>query len=219
MAKRTCLVDGCERKGNDPGGARGLCNLHYLRWKRHGSTDDPRPSLWDRFWEKVEVGHPLGCWEWTGDVGGHGYGQFWRDGTARAHRVAYELLMGPIPDGLILDHLCRNTVCVNPDHLEPVTHAENRRRARSKGAHCKRGHLMDSANTVRRPDGKGSTCRRCTRQAERERRARQRATRPLSTHCRKGHALTDDNLCASKDGRRRCLICRRANVANLRGAD
>ena len=82
-------------------------------------------STWDRFWARVDVGL---CWEWTGS-NDRGYGMFRLDGrTVRAHRWAWETLVGPIPRGLHLDHLCRNPPCVNPDHLEPVTQPENIRR-------------------------------------------------------------------------------------------
>jgi hypothetical protein len=73
---------------------------------------------------------PGECWPWRGATNQRGYGNFMlTDGaTAKSHRVTYELLVGPIPEGLELDHTCRNTGCVNPAHLEPVTHAENIRR-------------------------------------------------------------------------------------------
>ena len=68
------------------------------------------------------------CWEWTAATGGKGYGYGWCSNDKRmkgAHRLIWELLVGPIPEGLTLDHLCRNKLCVNPDHLEPVTHQVN----------------------------------------------------------------------------------------------
>lgn len=83
------------------------------------------------FWAKVDRRGADECWPWAGSIDSRNtYGRFpvnkvWR----RAHRVAYELLVGPIPDGLTLDHLCRNTRCVNPAHLEPCTARENHRRA------------------------------------------------------------------------------------------
>lgn len=75
------------------------------------------------------VDRDTGCWVWRGGRMPFGYGSVWLDGRTRlAHRVFYERLVGPIPDGLQLDHLCRNPPCVNPAHLEPVTHTENSRR-------------------------------------------------------------------------------------------
>jgi hypothetical protein len=90
----------------------------------------------DRFWSKVDDSGSRGCWEWLAAKERTGYGTFFcrhviGRGTAipeRAHRVAYELLVGPIQAGLTLDHLCRNRGCVNPAHLEPVTRGENVRR-------------------------------------------------------------------------------------------
>lgn len=87
-------------------------------------------TLADRFWAKVEKSDS--CWLWTGALfPSNGYGALHLDGAAvPAHRVSYELNVGPIPDGLTIDHLCRVRACVRPDHLEPVTQAENLRRAR-----------------------------------------------------------------------------------------
>lgn len=91
-----------------------------------------------------------GCWLWTGDANNVGYGKVRRNGKAhRAHRYAYEQLVGPIPEGLTLDHLCRVRLCVNPAHLEPVTLRENVMRGTSvtainaKKTHCPRGHEYD----------------------------------------------------------------------------
>ncbi len=91
-------------------------------------------SLIARIGEHFEFS-PDGCWRWTGSVTPQGYGMFaFSDEGKRAHRVMYELLVGPIPEGLTLDHLCRVRHCVNPEHLEPVTLAENVRRGwRSRG--------------------------------------------------------------------------------------
>jgi hypothetical protein len=103
--------------------------MHYKRAKRSGALPEAsafgRPSE-DRFFDLVT---PTGfCWEWGGGLMGGDYGTF--DNRA-AHRFAYEFLVGPIPDGLHLDHLCRVRHCVNPDHLEPVTVEENNRRSRA----------------------------------------------------------------------------------------
>lgn len=132
----------------------------------------------ERFWEKVDVGHPLGCWEWTGyrRLGEHGMFNA-KSGTSPvyAHRWAYEFLMGPIPDGLQLDHLCRNPPCVNPDHLEPVTARENTRRSESlviriwRSGTCNRGHPRTPEHLYIRPDNGYRMCRTCERERRMER--------------------------------------------------
>lgn len=134
----------------------------------------------DRFWSKVNKNGPVpahrpdlgACWLWGAGKNQDGYGRFW-DCTRKvqAHRFAYELLIGPIPNGLELDHLCRVRNCVNGKHMEPVTHQENARRGevglaggrrmRAK-THCPRGHAYDSDNTYRNLRGQRS-CRTCCR--------------------------------------------------------
>jgi hypothetical protein len=101
----------------------------------HGHSGGPKADpVEQRFWGHVHKTDL--CWIWTAHRNPLGYGQFRPKGkqTVRAHRFAYELLLGPIPEGMTLDHLCRNTRCVNPDHLEPVTAIENYRR----GLACRR---------------------------------------------------------------------------------
>lgn len=108
-----------------------------------------------------------GCWEWQLGKSADGYGQtFTWDGTSsstvRAHRLAYETFIGPIPKELVLDHLCRNKICINPDHLEPVTVKENTRRGKVGilKTHCSKGHKYTKENVVFRADKR--SCRRCS---------------------------------------------------------
>lgn len=137
-----------------------------------------------RIREKIAV-RSTACWEWNGALT-LGYGRIRLNGrSALAHRVVYELLVGHVADGLDLDHLCRNTICVNPDHLEPVTHAENIRRGRwSKGAArvqlskdtCANGHpyTTETLYIPPAPSPRQRQCRICRREAKRrynERRA------------------------------------------------
>ncbi len=121
-----CTVDQCQR----PTHARGWCNKHYMRWLKHGAPDVVEMILGDdeaRFWSHVEKAET--CWLWTSTITGNGYGHYSiKRVKVGAHRFAYELMVGPIPQGLTIDHLCRVKACVNPDHLEPVTQAENNRR-------------------------------------------------------------------------------------------
>lgn len=146
------------------------------------------PSLeqWqDRFWAKVRL-DPSGCWIWTASQQSKGYGQFGsrsggcrRGKSTQAHRIAYELRVGPIPEGMTLDHLCRNTLCVNPDHLEPVTRGENVLRGvgfsatNARKTHCPRGHDLTGENVYVTPTGRRN-CRTCRREQLRQFRARQR---------------------------------------------
>lgn len=105
-----------------------------------------------------------GCWEWGGIRQPNGYGVIHHEGTgSRTHRVAYEAWVGPIPEGLHIDHLCRNKACFNPEHLEPVTHAENMRRTR-RGV-CTNGHELTDENIY--TYGNKRHCRPCRRDRSR----------------------------------------------------
>lgn len=135
-----------------------------------------------RFWAKVDRNGPVServgtrCWLWTAAVH-QGYGRFRLGGAnLRAHVVAYELLVGPVPAGLEIDHLCRVRNCVNPAHMEPVSHGENVRRGNIDRAidrlTCRRGHPFSGGNlTIRRSDG-ARICKACGRDKTRRYRAR-----------------------------------------------
>jgi len=121
---------------------------------------------------------PAACWLWDAYTNRpKPYGRFRLDGKLEvAHRVAYRMFVGPIPDGLTLDHLCRRPRCVNPFHLEPVTVTENIRRGTQgwnmrQRTHCPRGHAYDAANTWTSKAG-SRHCRTCIRERMRARRAR-----------------------------------------------
>lgn len=124
----------------------------------------------DRFMKFVSPEPNSGCWLWTGTWGTGGYGDFRPTRSKRmerAHRTAYRLLRGPIPEGLQLDHLCRVRCCVNPAHLEPVTSAENIRRGRTgenmrSKTHCPQGHEYSPANTYHDRTGRRH-CNECRR--------------------------------------------------------
>jgi hypothetical protein len=145
-------------------------------------THTPAPL---RFLRLVSIGD--GCWEWLGSRHGKGYGHFAVRGTTtrmKAHRYSYELFRGPIPEGMTLDHLCRNRSCVNPSHLEPVTNRENILRGEGLAArcarqtHCKYGHPFDEANTV--VTKRQRICRTCHRRNGRAGAARRRARARLA---------------------------------------
>jgi hypothetical protein len=110
------------------------------------------------------------------------YGQYGQVGHKAAHRVVYEALVGPVPEGLELDHLCKESRCVNPAHLEPVTHAENVRRGRGWGGqnarktHCPSGHPYEGDNLILQKRG-GRLCRTCQNEYSREASRRRRQER------------------------------------------
>lgn len=145
----------------------------------NGSVD---AAVVERFWAKVDRRSDAECWEWQA-ARFLGYGAFGVPvprRTVRAHRFAYELLVGPIPEGLDLDHLCRNRACVNPAHLEPVTRGENVRRGlvgalRPPKTHCIHGHEFTPENTYE--NGGKRFCRSCERARGPAKRARERQKR------------------------------------------
>jgi len=184
--KLPCEIPGCTNAQK----TRGWCMMHYTRWIRHGDISivagswDSRTKvpIQERFWAKVDKSGD--CWLWTAMKSSSGYGKFDVGGRiVGAHRFAYELLLGPIPDALELDHLCRVRNCVNPKHLEPVTHSVNTLRGMSSAAinarktECKHGHAFTSENIIWRSSG-SRECRTCKlawtqRRSERRRLARE----------------------------------------------
>ncbi len=131
----------------------------------------------ERFWAKVEQTDY--CWLWKASLNRDGYGHVRVDGkTWLAHRYAYALANGAIPSGLTLDHLCRVRHCVRPDHLEPVTHAENCLRGvgapaqNARKTHCPLGHALSGPNLAQRI--KARVCRTCERSESRRYKARRR---------------------------------------------
>ena len=167
-----CSVDGCAKSAK----AVGMCHAHYMRLRRWGSLREEIPvsrnhvnraSPIERLFARREIvdGH----WLYTGASMGRGYCQISVAGRKQmVHRVAYELFKGPIPDGCVVDHLCRITNCFNPDCLEAVTGGENVARGTSPQAvatrtgFCKRGHALTEENVYHGSHGRA--CRVCLRE-------------------------------------------------------
>lgn len=123
---KSCAVEECEK----PSSSAGLCSMHYARKQRHGSVDHVEFIYGDRLaaWNQ-KVDKSGDCWEWTASRSG-GYGQFsftvnGKRRPTHAHRAGWELLVGPIPEGMFIDHKCHNKGCVNPDHLRLATPRQN----------------------------------------------------------------------------------------------
>ncbi len=166
-----CSIEGCTRDAI----ARKLCSKHYGRLWRSGLPT--RQSCEERFW--AFVNKTDSCWLWTGSLNSAGYGMFHFSGSNHqrlAHRCAYEFLVGPILEGLTLDHVksrgCTSRACVNPAHLEPVPMAVNILRGNGPAArnarktHCQNGHEFTPENT--RLEGPGRRrCRACLKTASR----------------------------------------------------
>lgn len=160
-----CSVDDCLKRIH----ARGLCGTHYKQWQRL----NPRGpmTIEERFWSHVDI-RVDGCWTTSVGLSAAGYSYFQIGGRGgrmvASHRYAYEFAYGPVPDGLVLDHLCRNRACVRPDHLEAVTEQVNILRGASPSAinarksHCHRGHPFSGDNLYVYPTGDRG-CRACSR--------------------------------------------------------
>lgn len=201
----TCLIEGCRSKAI----SRGLCAKDYALARRQGtlqsyrrtreqlptSRRDPEERFLShlRFSDNVHNGTPCVVWA-TIRSASIRYATFVddHDQPSPAHRWAYERYVGPIPEGLELDHLCRVTLCVNPAHLEPVTHAENMRRGVwRKRTHCKWGHEWTPENLIPTARG-GVKCRQCSNRLSRETKRRRMKRRH------------DEGRCA---GDLRCIHC------------
>lgn len=188
VTSMACLV---EDVTHSPGRLRkGMCRKHYERAMKHG---DPLTTLIpargmklsERFNLHVDRSGPApsdplakvgtNCWVWTGGLTGTGYGKYSVRSAGilhqgAAHRWSYRMARGPIPDGMTIDHLCRNRVCVRPDHLEAVPILENLLRSpltltykNTAKTHCKNGHEFTEKNTYRRLDRNGRDCKTCRR--------------------------------------------------------
>ena len=194
-----CMIEGCDDKAGDSG----LCGFHRSRRRRYGDPlGGPRyrrrrdATVEEKFWANINKNGPVpahrpelsSCWVWMLGHYANGYGIVYGSGEGdahtqyRTHRVAYELCVGPIPEGLEIDHLCLNHGCCNPDHLEAVTHAENGQRAWDTGCqperlpltHCRRGHEMTPENSYFRKDCLRGECRECRKMAGERHRLRRK---------------------------------------------
>lgn len=184
----TCSVEGCERVAV----SRSYCRLHYERVRRIGSTElRSRPDARERFESRL-LETTSGCLEWTGSRNADGYGSATRGrSSALAHRLAWELAYGPIPQGRLVCHRCDNPPCCNPEHLFLGTQSDNMRDMAAKGrssgqkvTHCAHGHEFDEANTkmIRRKNGRYQ--RRC-RTCEKVRQSRKGSTEDVQSPLRR----------------------------------
>lgn len=166
---KTCSISDCAK----PSKTRGMCGMHAERVRKYGDPHYASVIVGDpvrRFWSKVDRRGDDECWPWLGTVLANGYGQFKiAGGSVPSHRYSYELNVGPIPDGLAIDHVwafgCRRTDCVNPSHMEPVTPRENVMRSNAASAlnarkeACPRGHAYDTiVNVASGPRRRCSVC-------------------------------------------------------------
>ena len=190
-----CKVENCGKRVY----ARKLCACHNWRIRKYGSLDLLGPTTEDKFWAQVDRSDTNGCWIWNGSTTNAGYGRFHHDNrrSMGAHVFSYMLANGPVPDGKVIDHLCRTPLCVNPGHMEPVTERENILRGTSPSAinaratHCKRGHAFSGDNLILRSDGKHTSrvCRTCMNdKSRRDGAARRIKLRTLANELEANHA-------------------------------
>lgn len=225
-SKRLCDIEGCLA----PHAGKGLCARHYARLKRHGDPLVETVIVGDtmrRFWSKVDSNGPIpkgspeleACAMWLGTLRSPqsrspGYGMFVHNRrTVLAHRLAYELERGPIPEGMTLDHMCHNTDeecpggglclhrrCVRPSHLEVVTLVENINRIKDRRTVCRYGHPYDGAGYERRNSNGVRVCTVC---------------HPLSFpgrlrgECSNGHLVAGANAYITSAGVTVCRECKR----------
>lgn len=174
---------------------------------------------YDRVLARSATSLITGCIEWTGPVNGDGYARIY-DYRARRyvpiHRLAYEERVGPIPDGLTIDHLCRNTRCSNPGHLEPVTIQENLAR-KPPQSHCKRGHTLSGDNVYVYSGAR--YCRSCLRQRKAEQRAVARRGRVTTTVFRCcGRPKDETNTVYRINGGKRVARCHACELRRSRAS-
>lgn len=171
-------------------------------------------TVQERFWAKVVRDPETDCWLWLAATS-NGYGRFTAHDhrQEQAHRLAYEMLVGPIPDGLQIDHLCRVRNCVNPAHMEPVSARVNTLRGvgatarKARQTHCVHGHPLDSMTTLR--DGSvHRICLTCHRIRNHAMKAARGGKFYDPARCRNGHERTPENTYIQpKTGRRQCRDC------------
>ncbi len=184
----------------------------------HARHKDLPPVLRD----KISIPIGTGCWIWTAGKTVQGYGRLWVGGTYRpAHRLAFVALRGEIAGGLPLDHLCRCHPCVNPDHLEAVTHRVNILRGigptaiNAQKTHCPAGHPFSGDNLSKYTGQRVCLACHAVQSKDFRRRHREAAGKAIlvgntdKTHCNRGHELSGENLIRRHDGHRGCRSCAR----------
>ena len=158
MARPICTVGGCSNTIN----ARGLCNKHYKRKAKYGDVNEVRDARYMTretylSWRSV-IEPGTGCWIWTGPIGANGYGTASRNNKkVSAHRLSYSTLVGNIPSGHDIRHKCDTRACINPDHLETGTRAENNRDTSVRGRHGNAKLSNDDVIDIRWSHGLGAS--------------------------------------------------------------